>query len=66
MIYLWVEQIDGQHWIRWEDHDDHDKTVARGVSLMRSDGNSGPRLAVNTNAAQLEAAIGRKLGQWKG
>jgi hypothetical protein len=66
MIYLWVEQIDGQYRISWEDHDDHDKTVARGVSLMRSDGSSGPRLAVDANAAQLEVAIGRKLGQRKG
>ena len=92
MIHLWVEQIDGQYWIRWEDHDDRDKTggevlgtdrtsieraidllnelhlvlVARGFSLMRSDGSNGPRLAVHANAAQFEAATGRKLGQRKG
>ena len=39
--------------------------VARGVSLMRNDGNNGPSLAVHANAARLEAATGRKLGQRK-
>ena len=92
MIQLWVEQIGGQYWICWADHDDHDKKggkvtgsdrpsiekaidllnelhlvlVARGFSLMRSDGSTGPSLAVDANAAQLEAATGRKFGQRKG
>ena len=91
MIYLWVEPIDGLFWIRWDDHDDRDKTggeivasdqpsieraidllnelhlvlVARGLSLMRSDGAHGPTLSVHATAAQFEAATGRKLGQRK-
>ena len=91
MIRLWVEQIDGRFWIRWEDHDHRDRIggeiigsdqpsieraidllnelhlvlVARGLSLMRSDGTNGPSLAVHANAARLEAATRRKLGQRK-
>ena len=43
----------------------HLTLVAHGLWLMRTDGNSGPRLAVDTSAARIEAATGRKLVQRK-
>jgi hypothetical protein len=40
--------------------------VAHGLWLMRTDGSNGPRLAVDTSTARIEAATGRKLVQRKG
>ena len=44
----------------------HLALVARGLSLLRSDGSNGPSLAVDASAAQIEAATGHKLGPQRG